>query len=332
MEGILSQDEVDALLEGGSGEESAAQAPAEDGGVRAYNIANQERIVRGRMPTLEIIHERFARNLRIGMFNFMRRTPELAVGPVRTLKYSAFMHDLILPTNLNLVSLKPLRGTGLFVFEPTLVFAVIDCMFGGSGKIHTRIEGREFTITEMRIIQRMLEMTLGEYIKAWAPVHKLELEYVRSEMHPQFANIAPPSDVVVAAKFDLDFGDCGGAVHVCIPYASVEPIRDTLFSSTQTDTGEADRRWLGMLSSQVQTAEVELIAELASIEATVKQVLNMRPGDVIAFQPPERVQVSVHSVPVLEGRPGIVKGKYAIQVDRLLAGDHDEGNDHAVRR
>ncbi len=332
MEGILSQDEVDALLDGGSGDASADETPAQETGARPYDLATQERIVRGRMPTLEIIHERFARNLRIGMFNFMRRTPELSVGPVRTLKYSAFMHDLILPTNLNLVALKPLRGTGLIVFEPTLVFAVIDCMFGGSGKIHTRIEGREFTITEMRIIQRMLEMTLGEYIKAWAPVHKLELEYVRSEMHPQFANIVPPSDVVVAAKFDLDFGDCGGAIHLCIPYASVEPIRDALFSSTQTDTGEADRRWLSMLSSQVQTAEVELIANLAEIDATIRQVLNMRPGDVLAFQPPETVQVNVHGVPVLEGRPGIVKGNYAIQVARLIAGDHDEEKDHAVRR
>jgi flagellar motor switch protein FliM len=220
VEGILSQDEVDALLEGDSGD-AAIEAPAEEGGVRNYNIASQERTVRGRMPTLEIIHERFARNLRIGMFNFMRRTPELSVGPVRVLKYSAFMHDLILPTNLNLVMLKPLRGTALFVFEPTLVFAVIDSMFGGTGKIHTRIEGREFTVTEQRIIQRMLEMTLGEYTKAWNPVFQLELEYVRSEMHPQFANIASPSEIVVATKFDLDLGETGGAMHICVPYPSI---------------------------------------------------------------------------------------------------------------
>lgn len=325
MDGILSQDEVDALLDGGGGADQQT-APTSDGtGVRPYSIANQERIVRGRMPTLEIIHERFARNFRIGMFNFMRRTPEISIGPIRILKYNVFLREMILPSNLNLVALKPLRGTSLFIFEPTLVFAVIDCLFGGNGKLHARIEGREFTATEMRIVQRMLDMVLREYINAWSPTFKLELEYVRSEMQPQFANIATPSEVVVAVKFDVDLGDAGGGIHVCLPYASIEPIRDLLFSSTQADSGELDTRWLGLLSREMQAAELELVATLAHAQATLKQVLKMRPGDVIALEPPDRIQLAVHGVPIIEGRVGTLRNRYAVQVERVVTRGDGEG-------
>jgi len=325
VDGILSQDEVDALLDGGGGADQQT-APTSDGtGVRPYSIANQERIVRGRMPTLEIIHERFARNFRIGMFNFMRRTPEISIGPIRILKYNVFLREMILPSNLNLVALKPLRGTSLFIFEPTLVFAVIDCLFGGNGKLHARIEGREFTATEMRIVQRMLDMVLREYINAWSPTFKLELEYVRSEMQPQFANIATPSEVVVAVKFDVDLGDAGGGIHVCLPYASIEPIRDLLFSSTQADSGELDTRWLGLLSREMQAAELELVATLAHAQATLKQVLKMRPGDVIALEPPDRIQLAVHGVPIIEGRVGTLRNRYAVQVERVVTRGDGEG-------
>ncbi len=330
MDGILSQDEVDALLDGGSGGDQPAAPASAESGVRSYDLANQERIVRGRMPTLEIIHERFARNFRVGMFNFMRRTPEISIGAIRIQKYNAFLREMILPSNLNLVALKPLRGMGLFIFEPTLVFAVIDSMFGGSGKFHSRIEGREFTATELRIIQRMLEMALREYVNAWAPTFKLDLEYVRSEMQPQFANIATPSEVIVAVKFDIDLGDAGGGFHICLPYASIEPIRDLLFSSTQSDNGELDTRWLGLLSREMQSAELELVGTLAHAKATLKQVLKMRPGDVIALEPPDMVQLSVHGVPLVEGRVGTVRNRYAVQVERIIASrDEENGGNHA---
>ena len=164
---FLTQDEVDALLKGVSGD---AEAPAQEdapGGVRPYNLATQERIVRGRMPALEIINERFARSLRVGLFNFMRRSPEISVGPVRVIKYSEFVRNLVVPTNLNIVQVKPLRGSGLFVFEPSLVFLVVDNLFGGDGRFHMRVEGRDFTPTEQRIIRRMLEVVTADYEAAW---------------------------------------------------------------------------------------------------------------------------------------------------------------------
>lgn len=164
---ILSQDEVDALLRGVSGTSEADDAHIAP--VRPYDIGRQERIVRGRMPTLEIINERFARNLRIGLFNFIRRNAEISVGPVRVQKYSEFIRNLVVPTNLNLVHVKPLRGTGLLIFDPDLVFLVVDNMFGSDGRYHVRVEGRDFTPTEQRIIRRMLDVVFTEYQKAWEP-------------------------------------------------------------------------------------------------------------------------------------------------------------------
>ncbi len=175
--------------------------------MRNYNLASQERIVRGRMPTMEIINERFARNIRLGLFNFLRKSPEVSIGSIKVQKYSAFLREIVVPTNFNIVSVRPLRGNGLIVCDPTLVFAVIDALFGGAGKYHTRIEGRDFSATELRIIQRLVEVVTTEYRKAWQGVYPLELEYQRSEMQPQFANIATPGEVVVSTSFTLEIGD-----------------------------------------------------------------------------------------------------------------------------
>ena len=204
---FLSQDEVDALLKGVTGEaDEPEESEGDGGGVRAYNIGTQERIVRGRMPTLELVNERFARYLRIGLFNYMHRNAEIFVGPIRVQKYSEFIRNLVVPTNLNLVIAKPLRGTALFVFDPNLVFLVVDNMFGGDGRFHTRVEGRDFTPTEQRIIQGLLNVVFTEYSKSWKPVYDINFEYIRSEMNSQFANIATPSEIVVSTTFTLEFG------------------------------------------------------------------------------------------------------------------------------
>lgn len=315
---FLSQDEVDALLKGVTGEEDAPEPTEDVGGVRNYDLATQERIVRGRMPTLEIINERFARLLRIGLFNFMRRNPEISVGPIRVLKYSEFIRNLVVPTNLNVVQIKPLRGNALFVFDPSLVFLVIDNLFGGDGRFHTRVEGRDFTQTEQRIIQRMLEVVFNDYERAWHSVHPVKFEYVRSEMHTQFANIATPSEVVVAFTLRIEIGNGGGEFHVCIPYATVEPIRDLLYSSIQGDQMEPDKRWLHMLSKQVQAAEVELVATLGEATANCKQILNMKVGDVVMLDIKDSVTAAVDGVPVFRCRHGISKGHYALRIEEVI--------------
>src|SRR3954467_7356205 len=248
---FLSQEEVDALLKGVNGDSDDAAAPEETSGVRTYNLATQERIVRGRMPTLEIINERFARLLRVGLFNFVRRSAEVSVGSVRVSKYSEFIRNLVVPTNLNLIHMKPLRGTALMVFDPGLVFLLVDNLFGGDGRFHTRVEGRDFTQTEQRIIMKLLNLTFEHYAASWKSVRPLQFEFVRSEMHTQFANVATPNEIVIVTQFSIEFGTTGGTLHICMPYSMMEPIRDVLSSPIQGEALEVDRRWVRVLSQQV---------------------------------------------------------------------------------
>jgi flagellar motor switch protein FliM len=317
---ILSQDEVDALLQGITGDSQKLEPEAvEQGGVRSYDLASQERIVRGRMPTMEIINERFARNVRIGLFNLVRKSPEVSIGGVRVQKYSAFLREIVVPTNFNIVSVKPLRGSGLIVCDPNLVFAVIDALFGGIGKYPTRIEGRDFSPTEHRVILRLVDMICEEYKKAWHGIYPLVLEYQRSEMQPQFANIASPSEIVVATTFTLEIGDTSGAVHFCIPYSTLEPIRDVLYSTIQGDAAEPDRRWINLLKTQIQSAEVDLVAELATAQATVEQLLAFKPGDFVELDLSPAIQAKVDGVPVFDATYGTANNRYAIKIDRLIS-------------
>jgi flagellar motor switch protein FliM len=287
---FLSQDEVDALLEGV--EQTNATAAGGSSGPLPYDLATQDRIVRGRMPTLEIINERFARNLRIGLFNFMRRNPAVAVGPIKVQKYSAFMRGIPVPANINIVAVKPLRGHGLVICDPKLVFMIVDNLFGGSGRMQYRIEGRDFSATEQRIIQRLLDVAIEEYRKAWAGVHPIRLEHLRSEMNPQFATIATPSEIVVTTTFTLEIGEMGGELHLCIPYSTLEPIRDVLYSTMQGDSMEADKRWVTMMTQQIKAAEIELTAELAHAKASVGELMALKAGDFIELELGETLTVT----------------------------------------
>ena len=317
---ILSQDEVDALLQGITGESQKLEEEEQpQGGIRDYNLANQERIVRGRMPTMEVINERFARNIRIGLFNLIRKSPEVSIGGIKVQKFSAFLREIVVPTNFNLVSVKPLRGSGLIVCDPSLVFAVIDSLFGGIGKFHTRIEGRDFSATELRVILRLVECIIAEYRRAWQGIYPLDLEYQRSEMQPQFANIATPSEIVVSTNFTLEIGETTGAVHFCIPYSTLEPIRDVLYSTIQGDAVEPDRRWVNLLKHQIQSAEVDLVAELGTAPATVEQLLSFKPGDFIELDLEPVIQAKIDGVPVFDCHYGTSNGKYAIKIEQLLS-------------
>ena len=319
---ILSQEEVDALLRGVSGDDDGDSA---GGGtpVRGYDIGRQERIVRGRMPTLEIINERFARNLRVALFNFIRRNAEISVGPVKVQKYSEFIRNLIVPTNLNLCHVSPLRGTALLIVDPNLVFLVVDNLFGSDGRYHVRVEGRDFTPTEQRIIRKLVDVLFTEYEKAWEAVYPIKFVYMRSEMNTQFANIATPTEVVVTMTLRVELGAGGGDFHVCMPYSMIEPIRDLLSSTMAADRTEIDNRWVNLLSKQVQIAEVDLVVELTQTQITLGEILNLKLGDVIPMEIPPMVHACVAGIPVLECHYGTSRGQYALRVDKVLSGSNE---------
>ena len=322
---FLSQDEVDALLKGVSGETDEPEiADESDGGIHSYNLGTQERIVRGRMPTLELINERFARYLRIGLFNYMHRTTDISVGPIRVQKYSEFIRNLVVPTNLNLVAAKPLRGTSLFVLDPNLVFLVVDNMFGGDGRFHTRVEGRDFTPTEQRIIQGLLNVIFTEYSRSWKPVYDLSFDYIRSEMNSQFANIATPSEIVVSTTFSLEFGGTAADMHICFPYSMLEPIRDLLYSTMQSDQLSSDQRWVVMLRKQLKNAEVEIAANLATTTVTLGQILKLKTGDILPITIPDSLVASVDDIPLMECRYGQQGGQFALKIERFITPESDD--------
>ncbi len=324
---FISQDEVDALLQGVSEEETAGAVTRE--GARPCDVASQERIVRGRMPALELVNERFGRQARSAIETLMRKAPEVSVGAVRAIKYSEFAAGLPVPANLNLVGLKPMRGAALFVLDPGLVSTVVDHLFGGDNRFHSGLEGREFGGTEMRIIHRLLEALLEEYRRAWQPVQPMAFDLQGSETHAQFLTFATPNEIVLVTTFTLQFGEGRGDLHVCLPYASLEPIRDKLFSGPAGDPLEPDKRWARLLRAQVQEAPVEITARLAELPIDVRNLMAMRAGDVIGFDLPRRVTAAVHGVPLFECRYGTLNGRYAIKVDRVLAASLKTGEPDA---
>ena len=318
---FLSQDEIDALLKGVEGDDETESSSKDEAGVRNYNLATQERIVRDRMATLEMINERYARLLRVELFNFLRRTVEVSVGPVRIIKYTDFIRNLVVPTNLNLIHMNPMRGTGVLVLDPTLVFLVVDNMFGGDGRFHTRVEGRDFTATEQRIIQRILSIMFESYEKAWAPVYPVKFEYLRSEMNTQFANIATPNEVVVAITFNIELGPNSGEMHFCVPYSMVEPIKDLLTSPLQGENLGGDKRWVKLMTQQIQAAEVEIVANLATRKLTVADLLELKEGDVIPINISDSIEGQIDNIPVMDCRYGVFNGQYALKVEKLIRAD-----------
>jgi flagellar motor switch protein FliM len=297
---LLSQDEIDALLHGvDSGDvETGSDETVDPAIARRYDFASQDRIVRGRMPTLEMINERFARYLRTSLFNMLRRSADISVSGVQMLKFSEFVHSLFVPTSLNVTRVSPLRGKSLFVLDPKLVFSVVDSFFGGSGRFHTKIEGRDFTPTELRVVQMLLNIAYTDLQMAWQPVLDINFEYVNSEVNPQFANIVSPSEVVVVTTFNVDLESGGGDFYICMPYSMLEPIRDLLDAGVQSDRGERDERWEMAMREEVMEASVEINSILGETTLSLGTLAQLEVGDIIPLDVKEEVEVCAENLPI----------------------------------
>lgn len=316
-EKILNQDEIDALLNGVDSGAVSTEPDPEPGSARSYDFNNQMHIVRGRMPTLEMINERFARLFRVSLYNLLRRAPEIAVAPVQMKKFSEYVQSLHVPTSLNMVKYNPLRGTSLVVLDPKLVFAVVDNFFGGTGR-HAKIEGRDFTATEQRVIHLLLRNAFADLREAWSHIAAIELEYVQSEINPHFANIVSPSEIVVVSSFHIELEGGRGDMHITMPYAMLEPLRDVLNAGLQSDRVEQDVRWLHALRDEINDAEIDLNTILGGTSLTLAQLLNLKPGDVIPCDFTGRVTLLAENVPVFRGVFGVSRGQQAAKIDECI--------------
>jgi flagellar motor switch protein FliM len=318
---ILDQAEIDALIHGvDTGAVNITPEPG-PGEVRSYDFNNQMRIVRGRMPTLEMINERFARLFRVSLYNLLRRTAEISVHPIQVKKFSEYVHTLHVPTSLNLVKLNPLRGTALVVLEPKLVFATVDNFFGGTGR-HAKIEGREFTATEQRIIHMVLRNVFSDLHEAWSHVAPIELEFVQSEINPHFANIVSPSEIVVVTSFHIEVDGGGGNLHVTMPYSMIEPLREILDAGVASDRVEKDERWMVTLREEIEDAEVQLTTRLGHCNISLATLLNLKAGDIVPCDFQGKVTVLAEDVPVFRGSYGLSHGLQAVKVEERVRRNH----------
>ena len=313
VQDLLSQDEIDALLHGVDDGLVQTEMAAEPGSVKSYDLTSQDRIVRGRMPTLEMINERFARYTRISMFNMLRRSADVAVGGVQVMKFGEYVHSLYVPTSLNLVKIKPLRGTALFILDAKLVFKLVDNFFGGDGR-HAKIEGREFTPTELRVVRMVLEQAFIDLKEAWQAIMEVNFEYINSEVNPAMAYIVGPSEAVVVSTFHIELDGGGGDLHVTMPYSMIEPVREMLDAGFQSDLDDQDERWVKALREDVLDVAVPLTATVARRQLRLRDILHMQPGDIIPVELPEEMIMRANGVPSFKVKLGSHKGNLALQV------------------
>ncbi len=325
---ILSQDEVDALL--GGVDEGAIDTSADDnefdGEARAYDFNNQERIIRGRLPTLEMINDRFARYFRVSFFNMLRKSPEISGNGIEMIKFSEYIDTLPAPTSMSMIKMAPLRGTGLIMLDPKLVFILVDNFFGGDGKINANIEGREFTSTELRVIEKVVHMCFIDLVKAWAPVMTVDYSYHDHEVNPHMANVVSPSEVIVVSNFHIELDGGGGDLHVIYPYSMIEPIRTVLDAGVQSDRGDVDERWAILLKEQLMHARIDMQALFIEKQLPVSELINFRAGDIIPIDMPEQVVLLAEEMPIIRGQYGEHQGNTAVKVEDILE-IHDTDNE-----
>lgn len=334
MQDLLSQDEIDALLHGVDDGDIETESELDAGSIKPYDLTSQDRIVRGRMPTLEMINERFARYTRISMFNLLRRTADVSVGGIQIQKFGEYVHTLYVPTSLNMVKFRPLRGTALIILDAKLVFKLVDNFFGGDGR-HAKIEGREFTPTELRVVQMVLEQVFVDLKEAWKAVMEIDFEYNNSEVNPSMANIVSPSEVVVVSTFHVELDGGGGELHITMPYSMVEPIREVLDAGLQTDTDERDERWVKALKEDVMDAQVNLECDVVKKTISLREIVDLRDGDIIPITMPDFHVVTANGVPLLKANFGQSNENLALRVidhiepvkkpiEETIAGENNE--------
>ncbi|HCG5932193.1 flagellar motor switch protein FliM [Vibrio parahaemolyticus] len=323
MTDLLSQDEIDALLHGVDDVDDIDEPLDNDTeGAVSFDFSSQDRIVRGRMPTLELINERFARHMRISLFNMLRKTAEVSINGVQMMKFGEYQNTLYVPTSLNMVRFRPLKGTALITMEARLVFILVENFFGGDGRFHAKIEGREFTPTERRIIQLLLKIVFEDYKEAWSPVMGVEFEYLDSEVNPSMANIVSPTEVIVVSSFHIEVDGGGGDFHVVMPYSMVEPIRELLDAGVQSDKMETDVRWSSALREEIMDCPVNFRVNLLEKDISLRDLMELQPDDIIPIEMPEHATMFIEDLPTYRVKMGRSEDKLAVQVSQEIERPH----------
>jgi len=323
MSQILSQEEVDALLKGISDGDVDTESKKEQdpSSVVRYDLTSQDRVIRGRMPTLEMTNEKFARLFRTTLSSLLRKVVSVSALSIDTIKYGDFLKTLPVPTSLHLFRIDPLRGNAVVVIESKVIFTLVDIVFGGTGRDVFKVEGREFTAIENSLIKKVVTNALLDLEKAWKTLLDAKMVYQRSEVNPQFAHIVPLNDVVVVVNFEIEMDFASGVMSLCIPYSTLEPIRDKLQAGFQSDQLEVDKGWEKRLKEELMSSNLELIAQLGRTHLLTRDVRDLKIGDVILLDKyaSDTVDVYIDGIPKFRAYPGIHRGNQALQIQHLYS-------------
>lgn len=315
MSELLLQEEIDALLRGVDDGDIEIETDEfqDEGNAKDYDFRSQERIVRRRIPTLEMLNERFSKYLRSSLFKFLHRSPEISLSDIRIQKFSEYIYALRVPTNLNVIRFSPLRGRALIVIEPSLIFTTVENFFGGGGQSYNMPDAHEFTLTEMRVIQILLEMIFNDLKTAWEPVMALNIEYISSEINPLFANIVGAEDIVVISTVHVALEGGGGDINIVTPYSMIEPIR-ALLDTIGEDSDEIDIQWKIALRNEIMGVEMNVNSLLVEKTISIREVLRLKKGDVIPVDIPKTVLLKAEGIPIFTGTSCTSEGYYAVQI------------------
>ena len=327
MSQVLSQSEVDALLAAVSEGEVAADSGGEvkvddDKVVVVYDLTSQDRIIRGRLPQLDVIYEKFMRSFRVSLSSALRKIAALNHASTDFLKFGEFINTLPMPTCMSVLRFNALRGSALLVIESKLAYALVDSFFGGDDRPYTKIEGKDFTPIELSIVRKVVELAIDDLEQAWASVEKIDCSFVRTEVNPQFVGIVPPTDVVIASTFDVELENANGTITLVIPYATIEPIKQKLQSGFQVESDQTDKKlWAGIIQQQLMETAIDLQVDLGHTEITLDELMSLKPGDVIPLDQDSNAEfdLQIEGVKKFKGYYGINHGSVAIQITKKIS-------------
>lgn len=348
MNQVLSQNEVDALLSvvmeeepeevqaeenvsdgatGGSGSngesdnrqasgQSSGSAGGRDESVESYDLMNQDRIMRGKMPMLEVIHDKFCRDFRTSLSLDLRKMVDIEASTIELVKFREFLHKLPTPSCMSLFNMEPLTGSGLVTFDPEFIFLMVDIFCGGMGSLQFKVEGREFTSIEQGIVKKVVERSLMEWAKAWKPLHEVNVQFSRTEINPQFVNLAHPTEIIVIFKSNVDVEGTRGWMQVILPYAMIEPLRTKLSKGVVGDRVELEKLWRQNMQQKIIESMVEMTGVLGKVKMDIGNLLDMQVGDIVELNTAldEPVIMEVEGEEKFLARSGVCRGNKAIQI------------------
>jgi flagellar motor switch protein FliM len=332
MGAMISQDEVDALLNAVNDDGESSDGSLDiDGGdfgelsdydenIQPYDLTNQDRVIRGRMPILDIIYERFIRSFRVSLSNSLRKISTISMISTDLLKFGEFVNTLPIPSCMSIIRFNELRGPALMIFESKLAYAIIDSYFGGVDRPYTKMEGKEFTQIELSFMRRVMDMAINDLEEAWAPVHRIDAQYVRTEINPQFVGVVPPSDVIITTTFEVEFESASGTIMVIIPYSTIEPIKQKLSSNYQNENDVVDSLWTNSMHDHVSDAEATAIVKLGETEMTIGDLVALSTGDIIPLHQEVAgdLDIEIEGAKKLKGVVGEHKGSRAVQITNRI--------------